>query len=98
MSFLAKGFLGLTSGAGADMFGLLVCRRVEELTDSTVKYGLIPREDWVQPDWIDEEKAADARKAMVKNNVIYGGEFWVQSWNSADAYSIIQAVSRMFVS
>ncbi|KAJ3562371.1 hypothetical protein NP233_g9614 [Leucocoprinus birnbaumii] len=48
-------------------------RRVEELTDSTVKYGLIPREDWVQPDWIDEEKATAARKDMVKNNVIYGG-------------------------
>ncbi|KAF7778713.1 CAZyme family GT15 [Agaricus bisporus var. burnettii] len=47
--------------------------RLEQLTDSTIKYGLIPPEHWVQPDWIDEEKASAARKDMVKNNVIYGG-------------------------
>jgi len=58
---------------------LLICwdpiRRVEQLTDATVKYGIIPREDWYQPDWIDEEKAKAARQDMVKNNVIYGGAF-----------------------
>jgi len=48
-------------------------KRVEELTDSPIKYGLIPREEWVQPDWIDEEKAKASREAMMKNNVIYGG-------------------------
>lgn len=45
------------------------------MTDSTIKYGLIPEEHWVQPDWIDEEKASEARKDMVKHNVIYGGAF-----------------------
>jgi alpha 1,2-mannosyltransferase len=49
--------------------------RLEELTDSKITYGLIPNEDWVQPDWIDEEKASAAREEMVKNNVIYGGAF-----------------------
>lgn len=53
-------------------------RRVEELTDSTIKYGLIPREEWVQPDWIDEEKARASREEMMKNNVIYGGVFWFE--------------------
>jgi len=48
-------------------------KRVGELTDSTVKYGLIPHDDWNQPDWIDEEKATAERKKMIKDNVIYGG-------------------------
>ncbi|KXN89248.1 Glycolipid 2-alpha-mannosyltransferase 1 [Leucoagaricus sp. SymC.cos] len=48
-------------------------RRIEDLTDSTVKYGLIPKEEWLQPEWIDEEKAKAAREKMVKDNVIYGG-------------------------
>jgi len=30
---------------------------------------------WVQPDWIDEEKATKAREQMMKDQVIYGGEF-----------------------
>lgn len=48
-------------------------RRITELTDADVKFGLIPREQWFQPDWIDEEKATAARNEMVKNQVIYGG-------------------------
>jgi len=48
-------------------------RRTSELTDAPVSYGLIPRDDWYQPDWIDEEKATAARDKMVKENVIYGG-------------------------
>jgi alpha 1,2-mannosyltransferase len=49
-------------------------RRISGLTDATVEFGLIPREHWQQPDWIDEEKATASRDAMVKNNVIYGGK------------------------
>ncbi|KAL9715162.1 hypothetical protein Ac2012v2_001823 [Leucoagaricus gongylophorus] len=48
-------------------------QRIEELTDATVKYGIIPKEDWYQPDWIDEERAKAARQDMVNHNVIYGG-------------------------
>ncbi|KAI0636864.1 glycosyltransferase family 15 protein [Trametes polyzona] len=47
--------------------------RVQTLTDSKIEFGLIPKEDWYQPSWIDEEKASAARKEMVEKNVIYGG-------------------------
>ncbi|KAL5533329.1 hypothetical protein ACEPAF_5105 [Sanghuangporus sanghuang] len=48
-------------------------KRTRELTDAEVHYGLIPKEDWFQPDWIDEDRAKAAREKMVKDNVIYGG-------------------------
>jgi alpha 1,2-mannosyltransferase len=48
-------------------------RRVTDLTDSKVEFGLIPHDHWFQPDWIDEERARTAREDMQKNNVIYGG-------------------------
>ena len=37
---------------------------------STVKFGLIPKEHWSYPDFIDQEKAAQTRKDMA--NIIYG--------------------------
>jgi alpha 1,2-mannosyltransferase len=48
-------------------------RRVTGLTDADVKFGLIPHDHWYQPNWIDEQKAADSRSQMMKDNVIYGG-------------------------
>lgn len=39
-----------------------------------MEFGLIPHEFWYQPSWIDEEKATAARKQMVADNIIYGGE------------------------
>jgi alpha 1,2-mannosyltransferase len=50
-------------------------RRVTELTDATVEFGVIPHDHWYQPDSIDEEKASAARQQMEKNNVIYGGTY-----------------------
>ncbi|KAJ8078792.1 hypothetical protein PM082_013075 [Marasmius tenuissimus] len=47
-------------------------QRVTLLTDSEVKFGLIPHDNWYQPDWIDEEKAAASRQNMVNHHVIYG--------------------------
>jgi len=44
-----------------------------EVTASETSYGTIPREHWVQPDWIDENKASASRQQMVDNNIIYGG-------------------------
>ncbi|KAF8522291.1 glycosyltransferase family 15 protein [Hysterangium stoloniferum] len=44
-----------------------------EITGSPVSYGLIPREHWYQPKWINEDKAAISRENMVQNQVIYGG-------------------------
>ncbi|KAL0574162.1 hypothetical protein V5O48_007790 [Marasmius crinis-equi] len=48
-------------------------RHITELTDAEVKFGLIPREHWFQPEWIDEGKAAAAREKMVTKQVLYGG-------------------------
>ncbi len=50
-------------------------RRVTQLTDSTVEFGLIPPDHWHQPDWIDEEQASAARAKMEENRVIYGGAY-----------------------
>jgi alpha 1,2-mannosyltransferase len=47
--------------------------RVRELTDSSVEFGLIPKDHWYQPDWIDEKKASENREKMAADNVIYGG-------------------------
>lgn len=43
------------------------------LVTGQAKYGLIPKEHWSYPDWIDKEKAALAREEMVAKKVIYGG-------------------------
>ncbi|KAK0200142.1 glycosyltransferase family 15 protein [Desarmillaria ectypa] len=48
-------------------------RRVSVITSSKMEFGLIPREHWFQPDWIDEERAKASRDQMVAENVIYGG-------------------------
>ena len=48
-------------------------RRVSAVTNSTVSFGQIPREDWVQPDWIDEERAKAGRDALTSKGIIYGG-------------------------
>ncbi|TDL23887.1 glycosyl transferase [Rickenella mellea] len=36
-------------------------KRVATLTNASVQFGIIPREHWFQPDWIDEEKARQGR-------------------------------------
>lgn len=43
------------------------------LVSGTTHYGLIPEEHWSYPDWIDEDKAADARAEMDRKKIIYGG-------------------------
>jgi alpha 1,2-mannosyltransferase len=52
---------------------IIIQRRVSVLTDSKMEFGLIPREHWFQPAWIDEERAAASRQKMADENVIYGG-------------------------
>lgn len=48
----------------------------KDLTSSIVsgktKYGLIPKEHWSYPEWIDKDKAAESRKKMKAANIIYG--------------------------
>jgi alpha 1,2-mannosyltransferase len=50
-------------------------RRVSVLTEADVSFGVVPRESWVQPDWIDEQRAQEGRNSLVRQGVIYGGEF-----------------------
>ncbi|KAG7085494.1 hypothetical protein E1B28_003057 [Marasmius oreades] len=48
-------------------------KRVSNVITSSVEFGLIPKEHWFQPDWIDEEKATAGRKKLEEEGVIYGG-------------------------
>ncbi|KAJ7752429.1 glycosyltransferase family 15 protein [Mycena maculata] len=48
-------------------------RRLSAVASGPVSYGLVPKEHWVQPDWIDEDRATKGREQLVSENVIYGG-------------------------
>ncbi|KAJ7685947.1 glycosyl transferase [Mycena rosella] len=48
-------------------------RRIRVLTPSRVEFGVIPREHWFQPDWIDAGKANAEMGRMEQMNVKYGG-------------------------
>ncbi|KAJ6506839.1 glycosyltransferase family 15 protein [Mycena sanguinolenta] len=48
-------------------------RRIRNLTPSRVEFGVIPKEHWYQPDWIDNDKARTAMAKMDRMNVKYGG-------------------------
>ncbi|CAG8552963.1 7035_t:CDS:2, partial [Diversispora eburnea] len=43
------------------------------LTKAKTMYGLIPKEMWSYPDWINQTHAAEERKKMQDADVIYGG-------------------------
>jgi len=47
--------------------------RIRNIVSGPVEFGLIPKDHWYQPDWIDEAKATKSREDMVRNKVIYGG-------------------------
>ncbi|CDR46723.1 CYFA0S25e01376g1_1 [Cyberlindnera fabianii] len=47
-------------------------RTTSALVTGNTKYGLIPKEQWSFPEWIDLDRAAKTREEMKKNNVIYG--------------------------
>lgn len=42
------------------------------MTSSKTEYGLIPKEHWSYPDWIDIPKADEARRKMAEAGIIYG--------------------------
>ncbi|KAJ7214164.1 nucleotide-diphospho-sugar transferase [Mycena haematopus] len=46
-------------------------RRIRNLTPSRVDFGVIPKEHWYQPDWIDQDKARTAMARMQRMNVKY---------------------------
>lgn len=47
--------------------------RISNVISGPVEFGLIPRDHWYQPEWIDEAKATAGRDKMVQDNIIYGG-------------------------
>lgn len=47
-------------------------RITSALISGTARYGEIPEEHWSVPEWIDEEKAAEGRKILEDEDVIYG--------------------------
>ncbi|EEB91071.1 hypothetical protein MPER_10636 [Moniliophthora perniciosa FA553] len=47
--------------------------RVTAATSAPVSFGLIPREHWYQPDWVDEDRARMGREKMEAQKIIYAG-------------------------
>ncbi|OQD74836.1 hypothetical protein PENDEC_c009G05175 [Penicillium decumbens] len=43
------------------------------LVSGTTYYGRIPKEHWSYPEWIDQDKAKEAREEMNRQKIIYGG-------------------------
>lgn len=56
-----------------DESALVIDRRTSILTSANVSYGLIPEDHWKQPSWINEKKAAAARKSLMRQHVLYAG-------------------------
>jgi alpha 1,2-mannosyltransferase len=46
--------------------------RIRTMTHAQVQFGVLPKEHWSYPDWISQEKAAETRKQMKADNVLYG--------------------------
>ncbi|POY70300.1 hypothetical protein BMF94_6699 [Rhodotorula taiwanensis] len=47
-------------------------RLTSSIASGPCSYGLVPKEHWEEPAWIDETKAAAARQKMAEEKVIYG--------------------------
>ncbi|KAJ2964588.1 hypothetical protein NQZ79_g434 [Umbelopsis isabellina] len=43
------------------------------MTKAEVSYGLVPKEHWSYPDWINQTYAKQQRKEMARKGIIYGG-------------------------
>ncbi|OZJ06403.1 hypothetical protein BZG36_00668 [Bifiguratus adelaidae] len=43
------------------------------LTKSETRYGLVPKEHWSYPEWIDQGRAAEAREDYAERGIAYGG-------------------------
>lgn len=43
------------------------------IVSGPIQFGLVPPDHWNQPEWIDEDRAAEGRHKLVSANVIYGG-------------------------
>lgn len=47
-------------------------RLTSALVSGKTHYGLIPKEHWSYPEWIDQDKAAKVREDMKERKIIYG--------------------------
>ena len=47
-------------------------RVTSNLVSGKTKYGVIPKEHWSFPEWIDQDKAAKVRQEMKQKKIIYG--------------------------
>ncbi|KAG5638066.1 hypothetical protein H0H81_002034 [Sphagnurus paluster] len=47
-------------------------QRVSALSGSQMEFGIIPTEHWVQPEWVDEDRAREGREKMEQDKVVYG--------------------------
>ncbi|KAF5376426.1 hypothetical protein D9615_008633 [Tricholomella constricta] len=47
-------------------------QRISSASGSKMEFGVIPKEHWYQPDWIDENRAKKERERMESEKVIYG--------------------------
>lgn len=45
---------------------------MQAVVSGNVSFGKVPKEHWEEPEWIDKSKAAESRKKMEANGVIYG--------------------------
>lgn len=46
---------------------------ISSVVSGNAQFGVIPREHWSYPDWIDQQKAANNRASMEERKIIYGG-------------------------
>ncbi|TFK76428.1 glycosyl transferase [Pluteus cervinus] len=46
-------------------------KRVRAMTDAPIEFGVIKREHWIQPDWIDEDRALKGRIRLLSQGIIY---------------------------
>ena len=45
---------------------------VRKMTRAPIHFGLVPKEHWSYPSWIDQHKAAETRKKMEEADIVYG--------------------------
>jgi hypothetical protein len=48
-------------------------RQVKSLTNASIQFGVVPKDQWNPPHWINESRATTSRLDMAKNAVLYGG-------------------------
>ncbi|KAJ2760454.1 hypothetical protein H4S06_001717 [Coemansia sp. BCRC 34490] len=48
--------------------------RIKSVVSGECHFGLIPNEHWSYPDYINQTRAAEARKDMIERKIIYGGK------------------------